>query len=137
MLEAPAKELRVSHGDEKAGAAELACSSDQRLQVLVRLPDRVREERDPGRVSADPPIMLDHPGLAVTDGVMDFAAPVVAVDEKRHSIALAEIVFGRGANRIAGYVGSDRCALKCRDGLAYVEAEPRVEAERPRVVGGL
>jgi hypothetical protein len=136
-LEAPAKELGVAHGKEKAGTTKLGCIPDQRFHVLVRLPDCVREERDSGRVAADPSIVLDHLCLTLAYGVADFAAPVVAVDEKTHSIARAEIILGRGANRIAGYRGTDRCTLKRRDRLPYVEAELRVQAQRPRVVGRL
>src|SRR5438067_9833424 len=59
VLQAPAEQLPVADRHEDPRPAEARGGADERLHVVDGLPDAVGEERQPGRVAGDPPVVLD------------------------------------------------------------------------------
>ena len=137
MGEAKAIQLAVPRRHEEAGAPELLRRPDQGLEVFVGLSDRVAEEGDARRVARDPAAALDDAGGAFPDGVADLSGAIVPVHPHADAVAGREIALARPAHGVARHRHLDRGALHDHHGLAHVEAERGVEAERPVVVGGL
>ena len=137
MGEAPAEQLRVAQGDEEARGAEVRRGADERPEIVVGLRHRVGEVVDAGRVAGDAAESLDHTGVARLDRLANLAVADVTMHPEAEGVAGGLVLGRRRADVIPGHRQAERRAVHRAERLTDVEAELRVQAERPVVVGDL
>jgi len=130
VLEAPAEEVGVAGGEEKAGAVEGGRGGDEGFEIVVGLADRVAEEADGAGVPRDAAAALDDERKTLLDHVAGLIRALEAVHFSTHSVARFEVGEHRRAYLEAGNRALHGWALHARERLAYVEAELRVEGQR-------
>ena len=115
----------VAGWHEKARSRKNLRRTDQCLQVVVGFGNRVSKKADFGRVASNLAKMLDHRGIAITDGIRKLTAAVETMHVATKRIASSGVIT-RLVTVIAVIRGDDEATLSYQSPGAWaVNPKPK------------